>query len=629
PHRVSRYVPGAIGALAIGLALAAWQWWPSREVETRFLQAYASGNTLPPAYCVSALLPKGLLINAVLCAGLALAWWLGRGAMAKRESQKEAHARTGHRVVWLMVLLVILLSGALNARRLSMSLWNDEVLTMRNVVVGKVKPDKKGHLRVFPTTWVDTAFNYWLPNNHVLFSLASRVTHEAWPAQRSATGPYFNEVGLRLPAYVAGLASLAVLAALCLKLGLRHVAILAVCLLALHPWFVRYTTEARGYAFVLLLAPTLLLCMVQATRTGAWSWWLAAGFTEFLLLYTLPTAVHIVLPAMASALLLMWAQWKTGRERLALVARMGGGSLLGAMLTVPLMLPLIPQLKAFIATGGAQWDWTAKWLWDATAEFFTGVYWDKIDVTNPHIQAWGQVAHHHPGLVGVGIGAFSIIFISGVIGLWKHSIETRCLLPALLLPAVELTVINAVTRTTHHGWYLIIGLPGLVLVMAAGIIWLARLVAPRCPVVERAALASSLAVALFAWVTNHQRNLLSTVSIDPRREAAALCNATFNPRDPRIDDVVIGGIGPAVYLDLAYLPAAVPLKSIEEIRERADLATRTKHPFYLCCGRFDLARDRYPEEFAFVEQSGLFEPVAKVQGVDEERTTMVYRYRKP
>ncbi|HEY2573696.1 MAG TPA: hypothetical protein VGH65_06495 [Verrucomicrobiaceae bacterium] len=122
------------------------------------------------------------------------------------------------------------------------------------------------------------------------------------------------------------------------------------------------------------------------------------------------------------------------------------------------------------------------------------------------------------------------------------------------------------------------------------------------------------------------RQLLRSVPIDPRRAAAALCTTTFHPRDPRIDSVIVGGIGPGIYLDLAYLPGAYALKSIAQLREVGGLARDTRRPFYLCCGRYDLARERYPKEFEFVENSGLFERVAKIQGVDEQRTTVVYRW---
>ena len=86
-----------------------------------------------------------------------------------------------------------------------MSLWNDEVMTMRTAIVGKVRRDSRDRLRVVPVSWMETAFNYWQPNNHVLYSLAARLSHAAWPRNSSSTAPYFQEIALRFPAYLAGL----------------------------------------------------------------------------------------------------------------------------------------------------------------------------------------------------------------------------------------------------------------------------------------------------------------------------------------------------------------------------------------------------------------------------------------
>jgi len=629
--RSARAIPVGIAVLALALLSVGLAMKPSSKTVSRLQHDFDEGLNLVPADCAAVYLPKAFKIDAALCVLLVGGWFIGRKALAAKDETAVQSVFGGqHRVVWVIVMATIITSALFNAKRLSMSLWNDEVLTMRNVVVGKVKRDKNDKLRLMPAPWVDTFYNYWQPNNHVLYSLTSRLSHAAWPFKPGPKEPYFSEAGLRFPAFIAGFAAMVALATLALRFGLHWEAAIAVVLLGLHPWFVRYGSEARGYAFFLLLVPVLILCIMKAVQSGAWRWWLVVGFVQFLLLYTNPLSIHVILPGVASTMLLVWLRWKGGRDRVTLLARMTTGSVLGAMFTVPLMLPLLPQLKVFMQRDMAGWEFNVSWLQDAALEMFTGVAWGKLDPMNPHTRPWGQVAVEHPLLVGVMILLLSVFFVAGIIALWRHSSEMRCLLPVLLLPAVELTVANAVFGKVLYTWYVIIGLPGLMLTLASGVMLMAKTLLPqKMSLLTRGLLAGVTACVLFGWATHYQRKLLRTVAIDPRHEAAALCNSTSNPKDPDIENVVIGGIGPAVYLDLAYNPGGVPVKSIEEIRALADVATKAKKPFFLCCGRADLAKERFPKEFEFVETSGLFEPVARVYGVDEQRTTMVYRYREP
>ena len=223
-------------------------------------------------------------------------------------------------------------------------------------------------------------------------------------------------------------------------------AVIAPVVLALHPWHVRYGTEARGYAFILLLVPALLMALIAAARTGRWRPCLAVGGISFLLLYTNILSLHILVPAAASCLLLVLGCWRSGRDRLIVLARLAGGSLMGAMVAFPLMLPLLPQLRVFMQTGLAHGDLNLSWLQNAVCEFFTGVYWYRIDPSNPHARPWEIVARCIRGLSWVEDCCWQRFSTAGIVALWRHSWQTRCLLPALLLPAAELVAANGSQR---------------------------------------------------------------------------------------------------------------------------------------------------------------------------------------
>lgn len=618
-------VPVLLAVLALALLTAAFLLRPSAEAVTKLQEFWDKGLNLPPAYCMAVWSPKGLVWDVALCAALALAWWWGRRTTAP---SSEVEAVKGGQKVWMIVGAVVVLSGFLNAPRLSQGLWADEVLTMRNVVVGRVKHDTKGVLRVIPTAWHDTAFNYWVPNNHVLYSLAARVSHNLWPKDRSPTAPYFSEVGLRLPAFLAGLAALAMLAMLAIRLGLREPAVVAVALLALHPWYVRYSTEARGYSFLLLMTPALLYCTVEAARSGRWRWWLVVGVMQFLMLYTQPLSLHVVVPAALSALLLVLAHWSSNRDRMTMVARMASGSLVGAMLALPLMLPLYPQLKKFLAGATAQWEIDGTWMKEAASQFGLGMHWIDFDASNPNGVMLELVAKEHPWLMPVLVCVVLTVLLAGVVAFWRHSLTTRCLLPALLLPALELTVVHAISGKILLPWYLVIGLPGFAFLMGAGVMAMAGALTPRTwQPMWKVATAGGVACVLFGWATHNERLLLRTVPIDPRREAASLYLPTFNHKDPRIESVLTAGIGPPITVDLAYDPLALCIRSVEELREAEAIALRTNRPLFVNCPRYPFAVHRSADVLREMESSGAFDLVGNCYGADRERGIRVYRFK--
>lgn len=618
--RRSWFVPLLMSALALAL-LTTWLLRPpSSDAVNNIRKMQENKKIANPGDFVTIYLPKALLLDVGLCAVLFLAWRLGRGAVSARCADNLRHDKPGNRrKFWSVIALTVLVSGVLDAPRLRLSLWNDEVTALRFFMVGEVRRVKKDNkLRVEPAPWRQTAFGYWRPNNHVLYSMAARLSQEAWPKNRDRTAPFFNEAALRMPAFLAGMSALVMLGGLALKLNLPRVGMVSVVLLALHPWHARFATEARGYAFLFLLTPALLLCLVEGARNGRWRWWLGAGIIEFLLLYSVPLSIYIIVPAVLSTGLLILTQWKTGRDRAIVLTRMMTGSLLGAMIALPLMLPLFPQVRQFLEARVTHGQIGGEWLLRGLSELFTGVAWRKIDPSNPYTRPWEQVAAMHPWLVGVSIFIMALVFFAGVLFLWRRSVVTRCLLPALLLPSVLVTVVGAVKNLLVYHQYLAIGLPGLMLVMAAGIVWLAQICVPRT-MCERwpAVIACGLACILFGAVTHHQRKIMRTIPMEPRRDAALVYHKTLNPRDPRIDDVVSAAFTP----DRAYDPGAYRVESVEDIRNVTDLATSLKRPLYLSYHRND------PEAPGIVEKLEQFEWVKTLHGTVEESAISIYRLR--
>lgn len=133
---------------------------------------------------------------------------------------------------FLIAAAIIMLALLVRMAPLGQSLWYDEMVTLVNSVAQPWSSIVKGH---------------YTPNNHILFSLLAKlVTPE--------TGELADQTILvRLPSLIAGsLVPIALawpLRRCCPKLALG-IAIVG----ALHPWLITFSTWARGYALLLLLA---------------------------------------------------------------------------------------------------------------------------------------------------------------------------------------------------------------------------------------------------------------------------------------------------------------------------------------------------------------------------------------
>jgi uncharacterized membrane protein len=117
--------------------------------------------------------------------------------------------------------------------------------------------------------------------------------------------------------------------------------VVAAFLSALHPWHVRYASEARAYAFVLALVPLMLLFFLRALKEGRWRWWAAFGTAAFFLM-SYPTCIYILLVLNACAVPAICWRWGRAPMRLRSSCVYRGQCRRGDVL-LPLMLPCVPQ----------------------------------------------------------------------------------------------------------------------------------------------------------------------------------------------------------------------------------------------------------------------------------------------
>ncbi|HSJ02165.1 MAG TPA: glycosyltransferase family 39 protein, partial [Verrucomicrobium sp.] len=338
-------------------------------------------------------------------------------------------------------LLGALLAGALAMRlpRLTHSFWGDEEDSMATYIHGMYKPTKKkdrqGAVYFEPPLWAQTFYSARHgPNNHVLFSVTSRLSLEAWRKLTKHKNTEFTEWVARLPSLVAGLASLAGLALLLRRWGVPWLGLLAALFMAIHPWHVRYSVEARGYALALAFYPFLLIALTNALDFGRWRSWLAYGLFQFLIMYSWAGSAYLlVMLNLVVAVMALRSQ-----QRWPQLVRWTTVNLAAAGAFISLYAPHVPQIieakKRLLWLKGLPMD--AAWFHNLLAEPFSGIPYHKGDVTNPGEISWQGLWSESPALTSAGFSLVLLAFLAGLPRLWRHHRGQACLVFSAFVAAI-------------------------------------------------------------------------------------------------------------------------------------------------------------------------------------------------
>jgi 4-amino-4-deoxy-L-arabinose transferase-like glycosyltransferase len=116
-------------------------------------------------------------------------------------------------------------------------------------------------------------------------------------------------VWLRMPSLLAGTLTIPASYALGARVAGVRAGMFAAALVALSPFAIFYSAEARGYALLALLITTSALVLLQAVRSSRWGWWVCWAVVAGGAVYTHYTAVF------ALAAETGWVAW-TRRDRL-------------------------------------------------------------------------------------------------------------------------------------------------------------------------------------------------------------------------------------------------------------------------------------------------------------------------
>ena len=505
--------------------------------------------------------------------------------------------------------------------RLWQSFWHDENYPIRNAIVGTYRLLPDGSLKLKPVSWQATFFFYRKPN-HTLYSGIARVCNEAWRLIARPKGLQFNESIIRFPAYVAGIASIATIALLLNELEFPSAGVVAAFLSALHPWHIRYASEARAYAFVLCLIPLVIYFFLRALENGLWRWWAAFATAEFFLMYSYPTCIYVLVVLNLCALPAIWWRWGRSSNAITQFMRLTVANIFAAMFFLPLMLPCVPQFLGYVKGIPGELDY--EWMTNFLAHLLSGIPWSyrgHWDMGSLELRSWFSV---HQWL-GLFVFFLAIAFLA--LGVCRLVAKDRisALLPiVLLLPAVICFVQTKVHGLFIYEWYLIFVLPGVIAFVALGIDQVSTLVRSRIGRVAATAFAALVISGYAAW-SAPQRHFLMTRSIQPNRESVLLTRPTLDPKDPQQRNILTATFyGPPE----PYDPNIIIFRNAIELGDLVRKADVDGKPLFINLGYLTTVEGEHQNKYELLRNSGFFEDLGILSGFEPSmQSRHVFRYK--
>lgn len=580
----------------------------------------------------------GLMLTAVAWIIVPCGLWLTRHWWGRLTPITTAETPLDRRFL-LSLALILVLAATIRAPRLGLSLYNDEVDVFRTAIAGsydgKVLTDLS-HDEPAPfrsVTWTDTVWGNRIGNNHALHSLLARAGYDAWLATSGAPAGTVREWPLRLPPFLGGLASIALVALLAWRLtgGNVRAGLIAALLLALHPWHIRYSTEARGYGLVFGFATLACWCLVQALDRRQWRWWLGFGAAQTLSLWSCLASLHLILGLnLAVAVWQIWPRREAAGFRWNPVSSpIIPGWIVANALSAALFLlcaaPLLPPIEMALKLNATfQKGVSPHWWHDVGGYLLLGMPWhdgDPENRLNPAIEKYLASP-----LIWLALAVAVAALLTGAIRLWRHGGPAgRLLVAAPVFAVVAPWIESSLSGMILLKWYVNYTTLFIALWMAAGMTtwldWLAPRVSPL-----------RLRVVGYALIALYAAGLMRPLSIyrhQPKqalRESIALARGGTVPPDPAADlhPIVAGWWTHANYYDPRFRIAhdAVTLDTLVQ------RARREGRPLFFILGMHEAARREDPRVIDRLERSGDFETVKVLPGLEERQfRTYVYRLR--
>lgn len=269
----------------------------------------------------------------------------------------------------------------------------------------------------FVNTSFANTFNYSVPNNHVLHSLLVRL---------STTILGTHPPSIRAPAFLAGAALAPLIFWVCRKMTPGRSGILAATAMATMPYMVLYSTMARGYSLVVLLALVLVGLVLHVVEKPSWPGSALISLTAALGMATIPLMLFAVAGVYIWAACLLLLKKHPARAIL-------GDFIVPCAILTP-VLTFIMYVPSILVTGGIRAL--------AANQFVRPSEWTAfLTQAGPHLAS--ILADFSRDVPKPWLLLFAVFLAIGSVGAWRrHNWPVLLLLPLTLLGALVVLAAN-------------------------------------------------------------------------------------------------------------------------------------------------------------------------------------------
>ena len=616
----------AIFLLGIGVACSIWLrnvWDP--DALSLWINTMADPPEKQPKFRL--IVAGGSMVSALTLGTVSLGLLLTIGLWFKKSSSKQGTPPLKFgRWFWLGVVVILVFAAALRAPRMSLSLYNDEVAGFSSFIEGKFDPKAsfdvtKDEIPAFkPATWQDTAWRNHTVNNHALYSLLARIAYDS----QNATEGEVREFPLRLPSLLGGLisiASIALLAAIVTENP--RAGLFSGIFLALQPWHIRYSTEARGYGLLFGVSALLIFFLIQALRNpGKWRWWIGFALAQTACLWTYLGAVHLLVCVNLSVV--AWLIFQARRSN-----SMGSSNrpcwivatLFSAALFIAAMAPALAQIRVALAGAHAPMGRGIPYGWwtDVLSYLALGIPW----MDEAHHNPANPAGSNSPVLFWIGVVAVSVLVGKGIWALWRTNRPSHRLLLVATPPLIVILpwVFSLVTGSVLLKWYVVGDVIFIALWMGIGLealVFGSEISSPGRRLLMMG-LISAVAIPMMMPIQKYRR-----FSKQQIREAVQIAH---NGHVYPFSEVPVKPLTAGWWTNAnVYDPAMLVVFKKDKLDEVMARANAEEREFYFTLGARDVAFRENPAVVETLENPQLFELVGVLPGLEQHQfSTLVFR----